>query len=119
MDVMDRSSTQWIITNNTDGIDMEQMCLGLDPKRPSIPNDVAEYIHSNRGLHIQIRHNKDAQTFAQANDLASLICNAPIVLAALEQLFNSIVNEYKEQGRLSVDELAKIGEVILKAKGGA
>lgn len=65
------------ITKNTDSIDIEQQCLGLDATRDSFPKDIRNHIHRNRGLHIQIRHNKDAQAFAQAADFANLIAAAP------------------------------------------
>lgn len=82
----------WKISNNTDSVDIASKCIGLDPRRNTIPRDVADHIHRNRGLHIQIRHNGDAQTFAQANDLAKLLRAAPSMLEALEKI-DSMIRE--------------------------
>lgn len=106
--------TKWKINHNTDSIDIDQKCIGLSPRRESIPSDVAEHIHSNRGLHIQIRHNEDAQTFAQANDLAKLIHAAPYMLEALELLADEIIlqGENGDQQNLSM-----IMHILLVARG--
>ncbi len=89
----------WKIANNTDTVDIAQGCIGLDPFRGSIPRDVWDHIRTNRGLHIQIRHNKDAQTFSQANDLARLIAAAPEMFAFLERMerfFQDNPNGYQD-----------------------
>lgn len=78
----------WNISNNTDSTDIDQQCIGLDATRTTFPKDVAEHIHQNRGLHVQIRHNRDRQTFSQANELARLIAAAPEML----QILNNIVS---------------------------
>lgn len=100
----------WTISNNTDTVDIDDKCIGLSPRRSTIPRDVAEHIHANRGLHIQIRHNGDAQAFAQANELARLIAAAPDLLEAIVTVVN------KELG-LSFDALCILKDAIRKARG--
>jgi hypothetical protein len=82
----------WKITTNTDSIDIAAKSIGLNVDRDSWPRDVAEYLHRDRGLHIQIRHNKDPQIFAQANAVAALIAAAPEMLDACEMAL-----EYMQQ----------------------
>lgn len=78
----------WKVAQNTDTADIDQRCLGLDVRRGTIPSDVWDHIATNRGLHIQIRHNRDPQTFGQASDLSKFIavaCNNHYkLLAALK-----------------------------------
>ena len=47
---------------------------------------------------------------------AQLIASAPEMLAALEMLLNSMLSAQENQ-RLSVSELVKVRELILKARG--
>jgi len=75
----------WKIVNNTDNVDVDAKCIGLSPRRDTIPQDVWDHIATNRGLHIQIKHNKDPQAFAQANELARLIAAAPELLESIKQ----------------------------------
>ena len=74
----------WKIVNNTDNVDIDAKCIGLSPRRDTIPQDVWDHIATNRGLHVQIRHNKDPQAFGQANELARLIATAPDLLQGLK-----------------------------------
>lgn len=83
MDTPKHTPGSWKILKNTDSVDVDSKCLGLSPRRESIPQDVWGHIASNRGLHIQVRHNKDPQAFAQAEELSSLIAAAPELLEAL------------------------------------
>jgi len=83
----------WKLTPNTDSIDIEQKSLGISPRRSTIPRDVADYIHENRGLHIQIRHNGNKQAFQQAVELQKLICAAPELLEALSECVSSLASE--------------------------
>ena len=105
--------SNWKIIKNTDSVDIRESCLGLSPKKSSIPQDVADHIHSNRGLHIQIRHNKDPQTYAQACDLASLISCASEMLDVLDDIHTELVL----QGDYLDEELfLRIDKIIKKAR---
>lgn len=111
--------SQWKINRNTDFVDIQQKCVGLSPRRNSIPVDVADHIHRDRGLHIQIKHNGDAQTFAHAYDLATLISAAPEMLQALEQMLERLegcVDKWEsfEDHEIEMDIYKR---VIAKAKG--
>jgi hypothetical protein len=75
---------QFKIYNNTDTVDIRAESLGL-----SVRTDGPDVLNTNRGLKIQIRHNKDKATFEAANDLASLVSAAPELLAQLK-----LVQEY-------------------------
>lgn len=77
------------ITSNTDAVDIDHQCVGLCATRDTFPPDVRDHIHSNRGLHVQIRHNKDPQTFAQACELSKLFGAAPEMLMALKNIVAS------------------------------
>ena len=111
------------ITKNTDSTDIDQKCIGLDASRAFIPADVRSHVHKNRGLHIQIRHNGDKQTFARASAVCDLIAAAPEMLEALEAVRDEL---------LSMDVTLKHGcthplvgllllteQAIRRAKGGA
>lgn len=78
----------FIITQNTDSVDIQQKCLGLDATRSGFPRDVADHIHTNRGLHIQIRHNGDKQTFAQSVEIANLLASASMLHHAGKELLH-------------------------------
>jgi hypothetical protein len=57
--------TKFKITNNTDSVDIEAKAIGLH-----VSYDRPSDLHTNRGLHIQIRHNRDKATFKEANRVA-------------------------------------------------
>lgn len=67
------------ISPNTDSLDIVQKCIGLDTN-----------IHGtdsvNRGLHIQIRHNGQRQTFRKANEIGKLFCASPELYACVKSL---------------------------------
>ena len=120
-----KNQTGWKITNETDSVDIDQKCLGISPWRPSIPSDVSDHIHKNRGLHIQIRHNGDKQTFAQANDRARLITSAPELLESLKELVSEIYQsgciEYMNEASVYADHfnqaVNRAEDLIIKLKG--
>lgn len=109
------SNSNWKIMKNTDSVDIDQKCLGLSPRRDSIPQDVADYIHKNRGLHIQIRHNGDPQTFAQANDLLNLISAAPELLSIAEAYRNLLKTMAHTDGEVATYN--HIDTVLIKIRG--
>ena len=69
------------ITNNTGTVDIDQHSIGLDVSYEELTD-----LKNKRGLHIQIRHNRDKATFNEANNIARLIAAAPEMLAYLENL---------------------------------
>lgn len=107
----------WKITPNTDSVDIDQKCIGLSPRRSSIPSDVAEHIHRDRGLHIQIRHNGDRQAFTQANDLSRLIAAAPEMLAALKEALANLRGLDVPGEGYEAPVNALLRDVINKAEG--
>lgn len=74
------------IQPNTDSVDINSKCLGVDVW---VPGDSLSLLNMNRGLHIQIRHNGDKNTFEVANELSRLICNAPQMLQILQGILQS------------------------------
>lgn len=103
------------ITENTDAVDIDQKCLGLNATRESFPRDIRDHIHKNRGLKIQIRHNGDAQTHGQANYVSRLISAAPELLKELKHLVNLLGD-----GPYNVPGLATLNAAkaaIAKAEG--
>ncbi len=74
------------IYSNTDTIDIDQKCLGLSVYLPSEPIELRDHIAKNRGLKIQIKHNRDDRTFSEATSLASLIKAAPKMKKVLEYI---------------------------------
>lgn len=99
------------ISKNTDGTDIDQECIGLDSW---IEGDSTNKLNSNRGLHIQIRHNQDDDTFEASNRIAHLIAAAPDMFDALETL----LAEIESQG-INGDQQNKtlILNALKKAKG--
>ena len=98
---------------NTDSIDIQNKCIGMDIECSSIPSDVRDHLKRNRGMHVQLRHNGDSQTFAQVNDALNLIAAAPEFLEALEHIKDLI--ELDNIDRIKVHRLCE--EAIAKAKG--
>ena len=74
------------IQNNTDANDIYHRCLGLSCW---IEGDSTNQLNTNRGLHIQIRHNKKSDVFVEANRVANLIAAAPDMLEALKRIIQS------------------------------
>lgn len=98
------------ITANTDSVDISHKSLGLDATRDTFPADIRDHIQRDRGLHIQIRHNQDPQTFAQARHLADLIAAAPDLLEALKLCLHD------DAGNLEPATVHKAMEAIAKAE---
>lgn len=91
------------LINNTDTVDIDQKSIGIDVSYPELSS-----LHKDRGLHIQIRHNKDKATFNEANRVAKLITAAPELLEALKQIELA-------QDAFTMSEIAK--QAIAKAEG--
>lgn len=75
--------TTFRIQNNTDSVDIDQKCLGLSAW---VEGDSVNLLNTNRGLHIQIRHNKNKETFDAACKLQNLLVAAPEMLSTLKTL---------------------------------
>lgn len=95
------------ITKNTDAVDIDNHCLGLSCYIQGQPE-----LNKARGLHVQIKHNADPETFRAASELSNLIATAPEMLAALENLENDDSSTMPESAWLLVKNAIK------KAKGG-
>lgn len=65
------------IQENTDNVDIDQKCLGLSVW---VPGDSVNLLNDNRGLHVQIRHNQNKETFEAANQLSKLLKHSPDLL---------------------------------------
>lgn len=98
------------IINNTDAVDIEARCLGLDVYYAELTP-----LHTSRGLHIQIRHNSDKATFEEANRVASLLVAAPEMLSTLKQAAETLSNleATLEVGRAYL----KIHDLITRIEG--
>jgi hypothetical protein len=103
---MNNSNKVWKITPNTDATDIDQKCIGLNVSRTDAP--VSSHVYNDRGLHIQIRHNRNALTFDLSNDLARLIAAAPEMLEALEMAVKTLTD---------LEILIKVSNAITKARG--
>lgn len=92
------------IYSNTDNIDINEKCIGLDV---SITDDRTK----NRGLHIQIRHSGDKNTYDFANELQTHIVKCvnmhDELVEALEQLLYGQSYEVRD----------KLEPLLKKAKG--
>jgi hypothetical protein len=99
---------------NTDTVDISQKCLGISPTNDAIPSDVRDYIHSDRGLHIQIRHNGNKQAVEQAKAISRIICAAPEMLEALQNILEAYVHE--NGGYDDITDMVQTA--IRKARGG-
>ncbi len=102
------------ITNNTDSRDIDEKCLGLD-----VCLGETSKLHTNRGLHIQIRHNRDKATYLAANEVAKLLSASTDMLDALENLCDLIKAETNEKfDNFDQDQTYKQAKAaIKKAKG--
>lgn len=98
------------ISNNTDAVDIRQDSLGMDVGFGS-PSP----LHKNRGLHIQIKHNKDRETFNKAVEVTNLFSAAPDLLVALEKLIMQI-DDKNLQDKFAMS-LSYAEVAIRKAKG--
>ena len=110
------------ITKNTDSIDVQQKCIGMNITRTTWPIDVRDHLRTNRGLHLQIRHNGDKQTFGQANEVANLISAAPDMLEALEllngEVMLALLHLPKDSKVFESSTIEKVAKALTKAKGG-
>jgi hypothetical protein len=94
------------IQRNTDNRDIEQECTGLDAW---VPGDSVNRLKSNRGLHIQIRHNRDQETFETSVKLAQLIAAAPELLEAIGSFLKTTT---VGDGGFKVTDASAIGELF-------
>ena len=85
---MKKKTVKFNIVNNTDSRDIDEKSLGLsvDTSMERVGNS----IYNDRGLHVQIRHNKNKKTFERACQLAKLIAAAPAMFEALESVFKTM-----------------------------
>lgn len=105
-------SIKFGIVNNTDTTDIEDHCLGLNVMCFEFKD-----LQINRGLHIQIKHNKDKATFNAANKIAKVICAAPEML---EALISTLAALQADEDKLPLKSLAQIQIImaaVSKAKG--
>lgn len=93
------------LQKNTDSVDIDAKSLGVSAWQI---DDSSSLLNSKRGLHIQIRHNKDANTFKAASEIQSLIVAAPEMLEALEMVLAETDDAVW---------ITKISSIINKAKG--
>ena len=87
------------IQKNTDATDIDAACIGLDIDFASRATDTLELFRrvttrENRGLHLQIRHNRNPLGFEAACHAADLIAAAPDMLDALESALEFISTDY-------------------------
>ena len=94
------------LQKNTDGVDIDQKCLGISAW---VIGDSTNELNTNRGLHIQVRHNRDKDTFKAASELVNLLACAPEMF----ELLTTIRDEFKDQGLSTAD----IDRVLKKARG--
>jgi hypothetical protein len=98
------------IQNNTDAVDIEQKCLGIDVW---VPGDSLSLLNTNRGLHTQIKHNGNKDTFNAACELQKLLSAAPEML----EFIRRIVTEQADLGDHGDAEIISEGERILSKIG--
>jgi hypothetical protein len=68
------------ISPNTDTVDIDAQCIGA-----SVLYGKTTELHNKRGLHIQIRHNRDKKTFEEANRILRFICSGSEMRDLLEE----------------------------------
>jgi hypothetical protein len=112
----DETKIIWV-ENNTDSIDIEDKCLGMD----ILIENVDKKVYYNRGLHVQIKTNRDKKTFEQAVKITHLFSAAPEMLNALEHVlayFEKYEPKYcgvnDDRGCSPYNDVLK---AIVKAKG--
>jgi len=98
----------WNINKNTDTVDIDDNSIGLDVRRLDTPNST--HIYDDRGLHIQIKHNKNALTYDFSNHLADLIVAAPDLLEALEIIVDECTDLSFEHLCLAKNALRKANQ---------
>lgn len=92
------------IQNNTDTVDMKNECLGLSAW---VIGDSVNTLNTKRGLHIQIRHNKNEETFSAAIKLQNLVASSPAMLNALILALGIIDRNHEGNLYLERDEIRK------------
>lgn len=83
--IMNTPKHTFRLSRNTDTVDIDAKCIGISADIGKVSD-----LNNNRGLKVQIRHNKDQATYDAANQLASLLVAAPDLLAALIDAFDLI-----------------------------
>ena len=101
------------IQNNTDAVDIDQKCIGLDCW---IEGDSVNLLNSNRGLHVQIRHNSNKEVFEHSNKIARLFAAAPELLRTLETLFG-VLDECPNDETSMILACEGATRAIARAKG--
>jgi len=104
-------SRQFKLQQNTDAVDIDAKCLGISAW---VDGDSQNLLNSNRGLHIQIRHNGNKETFDAATQLSRLISASPLMLEALEHVMAVIDNGYQDN---VVFDVIGLRAAIRKARG--
>lgn len=104
-----RKTLEFRIQENTDTVDIDAKCLGLNAW---VVGDSVNLLNTNRGLSIQIRHNRDKETFEAANKLSQLVSAAPEMLRALNQIADFMARD-------GIVDTFGVTEAIDKAEKGA
>lgn len=71
---------------NTDTVDIDDKCLGITVYPDGYPSPGTDALKRDRGLHIQIRHNRHRETFEAAREIEKLVAAAPDLLDAVRTL---------------------------------
>lgn len=98
------------IYKNTDSLDIQQKCIGL-----SIHSERDPELNTDRGLHVQIRHNENVFAFKAASEIAALFAASPRLLEALKnQMLTCVCGEGEPKCPTCEESLAIISEVERK-----
>lgn len=108
---MKNKNLKFVINKNTDTVDIREKCLGLTTRIENMPE-----LNNNRGLCIQIRHNKDKATFKAACQLEILLSAAPDLLDTLE-FVKRVLYSRQDQDMGLKEAFDKIEKALEKAKG--